>query len=228
MRIHLKQYTEPIVSRLADYRARLAKHPLLEEARTGEVPTTILHEFAFHQYSDSILWIPMLAQMKAMATRSSRLRRAIEDNIAHEAGLGGISHVTLAVTLMRSLGLTELAAFPTEVFSRSAALWLSDEFVQSSEPAIAGWLLVAETLVPDMFAAFEPCFAGLGADVAYFREHVHVDTDEHAVWMGEAIEDVIAIHGEACVPDIHAGMADAFAETLEVPDALWRQRCASR
>ena len=31
----------------------------------------------------------MLAQMKSKATRSRRLRTAIEDNIAHEAGLGG-------------------------------------------------------------------------------------------------------------------------------------------
>ena len=109
MRIHLKQYTEPIFATLATQRAQLATHPLLA---APDLPTTILHEFAFHQYSDSILWIPMLAQMKAKAIRSRRLRRAIEDNIAHEAGLGGISHVTLAVELMRSLGIRTLDAFP--------------------------------------------------------------------------------------------------------------------
>ncbi len=227
MRIQLKQYTEPISNRLADYRARLAKHPLIEEARTGELPTTILHEFAFHQYSDSILWIPMLAQMKSMATQSSRLRRAIEDNIAHEAGLASTSHVTLAVTLMRSLGIATLDAFPTQTFTHSATLWLSDAFNAMTEPELAGWLYTAETLVPDMFAAFEPCFAATGADTAYFREHVHVDSDEHAVWMAESIADVLAIYGPDCVAQITAGMADAFAETLEVPDALWRRRCAS-
>ncbi len=227
MRMHLKQYTEPISNRLADYRACLAKHPLIEEARTGELPTTILHEFAFHQYSDSILWIPMLAQMKSMATQSSRLRRVIEDNIAHEAGLASTSHVTLAVTLMRSLGITTLDCFPIQTFTDSATLWLSGAFQSMSEPELAGWLYTAETLVPDMFAAFEPCFAALGADVAYFREHVHVDSDEHAVWMAESIDDVLAIYGPDCVAQITAGMADAFAETLEVPDALWRQRCAS-
>src|SRR5712672_3495085 len=94
MRLHLKQYTEPIFARLADYRSQLIEHPCLVAARGGTLPTTILHEFAFHQYSDSILWIPMLAQMKSMATRSPRLRQAIEDNIRHEAGLGSISHVT--------------------------------------------------------------------------------------------------------------------------------------
>ncbi|HET9990730.1 MAG TPA: hypothetical protein VFQ65_19505 [Kofleriaceae bacterium] len=39
--------------------------------------------------------------------------------------------------------------------------------------------------------------------------------------MAESVEDVLAIYGPSCAPAIHAGMADAFAETLEVPDALW-------
>ncbi|MEP6865038.1 MAG: iron-containing redox enzyme family protein [Deltaproteobacteria bacterium] len=220
MRIHLKQYTEPIFTTLATQRAELATHPLLA---AHDLPTTILHEFAFHQYSDSILWIPMLAQMKAKALRSSRLRRAIEDNIAHEAGLGGTSHVTLAVELMRSLGIRTLEPFPTHTFARSATLWLSDEFVGEAEPATAGWLLVAETLVPDLFAALEPAFARIGADTRYFREHVAVDTDEHAQWMTEAVEEIVELYGPECVADILAGMADAFAETLEVPDALWRR-----
>jgi hypothetical protein len=165
----------------------------------------------------------MLAQMKAKAVRSSRLRRAIEDNIAHEAGLGGVSHVTRAVELMRSLGIRTLEPFPTHTFARSATLWLSDEFVAEAEPATAGWLLVAETLVPEMFAAVEPAFARLGADTRYFREHVAVDTDEHAQWMTESVEDIIELYGPSCVDAILAGMADAFAETLEVPDALWRR-----
>ena len=82
MRKHNKEYTEPIFDRLADYRGRLIAHPFLVEARTGQLPTPILHEFAFHQLSDSILWIPMLAQMHDKA-RSPRLRRAIADNISH-------------------------------------------------------------------------------------------------------------------------------------------------
>jgi len=220
MRIQLKQYTEPIFATLATQRAQLASHPFLA---AHDLPTTILHEFAFYQYSDSILWIPMLAQMKAKAIRSSRLRRAIEDNIAHEAGLGGVSHVTLAVELMRSLGIRTLEPFQTHTFARSATLWLSDEFVGEAEPATAGWLLVAETLVPDLFAAVEPAFARIGANTRYFREHVAVDTDEHAAWMTESVEDIVELYGPACVPAILAGMADAFAETLEVPDALWRR-----
>jgi pyrroloquinoline quinone (PQQ) biosynthesis protein C len=220
MRIQLKQYTEPIFSELATQRSTLAAHPFLVAA--NELSTPTLHEFAFHQYSDSILWIPMLAQMKSKATRSRRLHRAIEANIAHEAGLGGTSHVTLAAQLMRSLGICDLTPFPTRVFERSATLWLTDAFARDfSEPEVAGWLLAAETLVPDMFAAVEPAFARLGADTRYFREHVAVDTDEHAAWMAEAVVEIVELYGADCVPAITAGMRDAFAETLEVPNALW-------
>jgi hypothetical protein len=228
MRYHSKQYTEPIFSRLADYRAQLNEHPCLVAARKGsELPKELLCEFAFHQYSDSILWIPMLSQMKSKATRSLRLCRAIEDNIRHEAGLGSISHVTLAVALMRSLGIVRLDAFPTQTFTQSASLWLSDAFAAFSEPEIAGFLLTAETLVPEMFAAFLPSFVTLGCDTRYFREHIAVDADEHAMWMTEAVAEVVELHGEACVDQIVAGMEDAWQETREVPDALWGRRCAS-
>ncbi|HEX5060774.1 MAG TPA: iron-containing redox enzyme family protein [Kofleriaceae bacterium] len=227
MRLHLKQYTEPIFEVLAGYRATLVAHPLLTAARAGELSRETLHEFAFHQYSDSILWIPMLAQMKAMARKSARLRKAIEDNIAHEAGLGNVSHVQLAVALMRSLGITSLEPFPTRTFERSATLWLSDAFCDQSEPEVAGWLLVAESLVPLMFAALQPSFVALGADTRYFGEHVEVDTDEHAAWMAESVEDVLDIYGPAASEAITAGMVDAWQETREVPDALWRKQCAS-
>jgi hypothetical protein len=228
MRLHLKQYTEPIFGQLAEYRAQLVDHPLLTAARGGKLSRETLHDFAFYQYSDSILWIPMLAQMKAMARKSARLRKAIEDNIAHEAGLGCTSHVQLAVALMRSLGITSLDPFATHTFARSATLWLSDEFVDQSEPEVAGWLLVAESLVPLMFAALRPSFVGLGCDTRYFDEHVEVDTDEHAQWMAESVEDVLDLYGGAASEQITAGMVDAWQETREVPDALWSKQCASR
>src|SRR4051812_30955066 len=125
MNVEMKKFTEPIFAQLVVFGAELAQHPMLTAAQDGELSESLLFQFAFYQFSDSILWIPMLAQMKSKATRSSRLRRAIEDNIAHEAGLAGISHVTLAVALMRSLGLTSLEGFPTGTFHRSASLWVS-------------------------------------------------------------------------------------------------------
>jgi hypothetical protein len=226
MRLHLKQHTEPIFSTLDRYRAELLEHPLLEAARTGQIERQLLLQFAYYQYSDSITWIPMLAQMKSKALRSRRLRKAIEDNIAHEAGLDGTSHVTLAVQLMRSLGIRTLDAFPTDGFGRTAGLWLSDEFARMAEPALAGWLLTAETLVPEMFAVMKPCFDGLG-DTTYFTQHISVDCDEHSAWMAEAVEDVVAIYGPECVPLVIAGMADAWKETREDPDELWERRASS-
>jgi hypothetical protein len=227
MRMHLKQYTEPIVSTLSGYRATLVEHPFLVAARAGELPPELLREFAFHQYSDSILWIPMLAQMRSKAQKSQRLRRAIADNIAHEAGLVAESHVTLAVTLMRSLGITALDELPVGVFAESAGLWLSDAFAAMTEPEVAGFLLGAETLVPVMFAAVLPSFEQLGCDTTYFSEHVHVDTDEHATWMIESVEDVLHAYGPAVAGEIAAGLADAWSETIDIPEQLWRARCAS-
>jgi hypothetical protein len=229
-----KQFTEPIFAQLASYRALLMQHPLLTLARRGELSVPTLHELAFHQYSDSILWIPMLAQMKSRALRSRRLRRAIEENIAHEAGLHGEaaperpSHVALAVEMMRSLGLRGVDDFPREVIDRSLTHWLSDEFASFGEPEVAGWLLTAETLVPLLFAAIAPRFDALGGDTRYFHEHIHVDADEHATWMAEAVADVVELYGPACVPDVTAGMREAWHDTLEVPDELWRRSRASR
>lgn len=221
---------QPIFDLLQHYRNELARHPLMEAARQGGLSRQILLELAFYQYSDSILWIPMLAQMKEMAVRSKRLRAAIEDNIAHEAGIGGTSHVTLAVTMMRSLGVRELDPYPTSTFAKSAALWLSDEFVRQPEPEVAGWLLVAESLVPQMFAEVASCYAQLeGCDTTYFTQHVAVDSDEHAQWMTEAVADVMQIYGPGARESVVAGMRDAWEETIEVPDHLWRRAsCESR
>jgi hypothetical protein len=96
-----------------------------------------------------------------------------------------------------------------------------------SEPALAGWLLTAETLVPQLFAAMAPSFEGI-AETTYFTEHIAVDSDEHATWMAEAVDEVVELYGSDCVPSVLAGMADAWEETLEDPDELWGRRCASR
>ncbi len=234
MRKHSKEFTEPIYTLLDQYRAELLGHPLLAAAREGTLSTETLHRFAYHQFADSITWIPMLAQMKSKATRSRRLHDAIQDNIRHEAGIdspggsaAGTSHVALAVSLMRSLGITSLDSFPAEAMTSTAGQWLSNLFADYPEPSVAGWLLAAETLVPLMFAAIKPCFDKLG-DTRYFSEHIAIDADEHAAWMAEAVEEVVAMYGPESVPIVVTGMRDAWEETLEVPDELWGRQCASR
>src|SRR5438445_8256634 len=126
--MHVHGDTEPIIARVDRYRSELLAHPLLT---FNPFPAL---EFAYHQYSDSILWIPMLAQMLTKAERSPRLRRAIADNIADEAGLSAISHVELARRLMRSLGARDLDRLPHTTLVATASMWLSDEFAAMTEP----------------------------------------------------------------------------------------------
>ncbi len=223
MLTYYKQETEPIFSTLERYRTELLEHPLLVAAKSGQLERTTLIELAYYQYADSITWIPMLAQMKERALKSRRLRKAIEDNIAHEAGIGSTSHVTLAASLMRSLGVRSLDGLPTEGITRTASLWLGDGFAEMSEPNLAGWLLVAETLVPAMFEVIASQYDGI-SDSTYFREHIHVDGDEHAVWMRESVEEVISIYGPTCIPAILEDMADARDEAHDDPNALWANR----
>jgi hypothetical protein len=213
MRKHSKEFTEPIFTLLDRYRAELLDHPLLAAARDRALATTTLHEFAYHQYSDSVTWIPMLAQMKSKATRSRRLQTAIADNIAHEAGLEGTSHVTLAVQLLRSLGITSIDGFPAEAITGAASIWLSDEFADFDEPGVVGWLLTAETLVPLMFAAVKPCFDALG-DTRYFSEHIAVDADEHAQWMRESVDE--HEHPERVRVEVPARIDNAVAARLAI------------
>jgi hypothetical protein len=229
MKKPFNDHTEPISALLDEYCASFSDHPLFLAAGESRIPPAILREFAFYQYADSILWIPMLALMKSKATRSQRLRRAIEENIACEAGLGNTSHVHLAANLMRSLSIFGVESFPVETFERSASLWLSRDFAEFSEPEIAGWLLVAETLVPIMFARMKDAFARLeGCDTTYFSEHVSVDSDEHSTWMREAVDDVIELYGSDGAARAMTGMKDAWLESLEVPDRLQEKLCVSR
>ena len=225
-----KKYDICIANLLAAYRARFLAHPFLEAARKNQIPQPILQEFAFNQYSDSILWVPMLSLMKSRVT-APRLLRAIHENIEHETGLKGSSHIDLARQMMRSLGLTDLNRFPAQTFSNSAQMWLSEDFAEYSfgEAEIAGWLMVAETLVPLMFEAMMPSFASIpDCKVDYFSEHVSVDGDQHSIWMRESVREILDLGTRSTPAKIIAGMKDAMEETLEIPNQLWEKlQCAS-
>lgn len=216
--------TSKITQRLSQFCHEFTNHGFFKFVQKNQLPISILKEFAFYQYSDSILWIPMLSQMKSKAVRSIRLKRAIEDNIRCEAGIGGISHITMAKDFMRSLQIKNIDEFPTETFARSASLWLSDEFEKFSEPEVAGWLLVAETLVPIMFLKMKEAYRHLPeSSLQYFEEHIDVDSEQHSAWMMEAVEDVVKIYGKESINQILDGMMDAFEETKEIPNLLFRK-----
>jgi pyrroloquinoline quinone (PQQ) biosynthesis protein C len=210
-----------IFAQLSLYQEEFDAHPFFEAAKKNNIPDFLLREFALYQCVDSILWVPMLSLMKSKVIKSSRFRQAIEDNICCETGIGNVSHITLAKDFNRSVGVELLRSEPLSFLVKSVDFWLSDEFDSFTEPMVVGWLLVAETLVPQMFAKMMSSFEAVGADSLYLREHVVVDVDEHSQWMSESVNDVLALYGPECIAEILAGMREAWEETVEIPNVLF-------
>lgn len=208
--------------RLALHEAMLRAHPFLELARNAMLPREILEEFAYLQYVDSILWVPMLSLMKERA-RSERLTRAIRDNIACETGMSGTSHIEMARMFIRSLGLDVVGAGQNPDVVATVSQWTT-----FGEAVVAGWLYAAEHLVPLLFGAMRPGFAAIpGADLRYLDEHIAVDSDDHSRWMREAIAEII--QDDPTHPDVLLGIDLGSREVLDVPDVLysktlWKQR----
>ena len=204
-----------IETRLEYYTTLLAAHPLLEMAATGRLARPVADEFAYLQYVDSILWVPMLALMKERVSRP-RLLRAIAENLACEAGYRGTSHVELARQFVESLGLfAPPPGCPVPDVVDTVTHW-----TRFPEPQIAGWLLAAETLVPLLFTRMRPSFASLpGADLRYLDEHVHVDSDDHAVWMKEAVAEILC--SPSSLPAVLVGVDFGAREVFDVPDVLY-------
>lgn len=218
-------YTERIFSQLDLYREEFFAHPFFQSARSSEpLPLSTLRTFASYQFADSLLWIPMLALLRSKVTRSEVLQRSIEKNIACEAGLGSVSHVALCARMMRSLGANAESTWThrADMYEWATKEWLSDEFASLTEPGVAGWLLVAESLVPVMFERMLPCFAGLpGCDTTYFLEHIDVDESEHSEWMAQSVRDVMQLYGpEHALPQVLQGMSASWEQVLEVPSML--------
>jgi hypothetical protein len=210
MRMHIRS----ILDRVEFYAGLLVHHPLLERARANALPREVLVEFAQLQYADSILWIPMLSLMKARA-QSPRLVAAIDHNIADEAGRTSASHVELARTFVRSLGVAD---FATGGLAPDVVEMVS-HWSRLPEPALAGWLLAAERLVPIMFGAMRPCYAGLGASLRYLDEHIAVDEAAHARWMEEAVDELLGA-GVGSDEVLH-GVDIGAREVFNVPDVLY-------
>lgn len=98
---------------------------------------------------------------------------------------------------------------------------MSEEFESFGEPEVAGWLLGAESLVPILFAQMVPSFDALGFDTRYFHEDIDVDSDEHATWMAESVEEVVDLYGPVALVRVAIGLNEAWAETRAIPDLLW-------
>lgn len=203
------------------YHAELRGHPLRRVFAEEEgAPSALLREFAALQYIDSVLWVPMLALMKDRV-RNPRLKRALTENLLCEAGARHTSHITLCRDFIASVGVapyfgdfreySALATQPVELMNSVSGL---------SEAEIAGWILVAEAVVPSLFALALPGFAKVeGADLRYLREHIVVDADEHSSWMRESVEELLKEGVPAA--DILNGVRLGGRTALNVPDALY-------
>lgn len=202
------------------YRLALETHPLARVFAGAQAPRALVQAFAELQYVDSVLWVPMLALMKDRVA-APRLKRALTENLLCEAGARHTSHVTLCREFVESVGVSpyfgdfnaysSLATQPVEVMNSVSGL---------SEAQIAGWILAGESVVPQLFKMVLPAFKRQpGADVRYLTEHISVDGDEHAVWMREAIEELLdrGTPLSGILEGVHLGGRTA----LNVPDALY-------
>ncbi len=182
-----------IDSRINLYCDQISNHPVADLLSTGGVPVSVLYECALTQYKGSILWVPLLSLIKDRV-RNERLKKAVLDNLLCESGARGVSHVELC-----SRFLSSVRSHHDDLNSASNLVSALDVnlselvFVASlSEPELTGWLLAAETLTPSTDKVLLEGFKRIhGIDLAFLREHIVVDSDEHAVWMREAASELL-------------------------------------
>jgi hypothetical protein len=204
---------------LAHYQLQMRNHPFRTLIRQGLVSEEIGKEFMKLQYIDSTLWVPMLAIMKDRV-RNPVLKKALTDNLLCEAGARHTSHVTHCAEFLMSKGIdpyfgdlyhySPLAKHPTEIMN---------SVIRMSEAQIAGWIMIAEMIVPDLFLLMRPMLVEMKASLFYIDEHISVDSDEHGEWMMKGIEDLLdnGVPEEEILEGIHLGGRVA----LSVPDALY-------
>ena len=168
----------------------------------------------------------MLAQMKSKARRSERLKRAIEENIAHEAGFQAESHVTPRSADDEEPRTRRDRCTHAWSVHRSSAL-LDIGRIQSFRRG-GGRRLAPRCRVtrPGPLRA-----NGTELRLARLRHPLlprahRVDSDEHATWMAESVEEVVDLYGPAALAQVTMGLNESWAETRAVPDALWARHLA--
>jgi hypothetical protein len=215
---HTKKQLASINKRIEFYEKQLKCHPIANYLNKSSVPEKILNEFAIIQYSDSLLWVPMLSLMKDRV-KNVRLKRALRENMLCEAGANAISHIELCRRFLESMGID---CGNLHINSDNLALSTAElSFITAlNEAQIAGWILAAEALVPVTFALFRQGFAHVkGVDLTYLNEHIIVDTDEHSQWMKESALELLS--ESACFDEIITGIDIGGRVVLRVPDALY-------
>lgn len=214
-----RQALEKVETALVHYQEQMRQHGLGRLIAQGLAPASVGLEFMKLQYVDSTLWVPMLAIMKDRVKHPT-LKKALLDNLLCEAGARHTSHVTLCAEFLISKGIdpyfgdlyhySPLAKHPTEIMN---------SVIRMSEAEIAGWIMIAETIVPDLFRLVHPLLKGIGANMHYIDEHITVDGDEHGEWMMRSIRELI--QDGTSVDEILHGLHLGGRVALSVPDALY-------
>ena len=215
-----KMRLESLEAQVRAYAQQIERHPIARICERGELPLSIAKECARIQYVDSVLWIPMLALIKGKVS-SPRLIRAVRENILCEAGYDGIPHVTLCKTFVESLGEPSQYGDCTDYAPLSAhPIAVMNGMIAFTEEEIAGWLMASESLVPTFFRIFRAAYEKIpGVDLRYLNEHITVDSDEHALWMREAVLELL--HDEESYRKVLAGIDVGARLVLSIPDVMY-------
>lgn len=210
---------ERVEKALTHYQQQMRDHGLGRLIKQGRTKDETGLEFMKLQYIDSTLWVPMLAIMKDRVNHPV-LKKALTDNLLCEAGARHTSHVTLCAEFLISKGIdpyfgdlyhySPLAKHPTEIMN---------SVIRMTEGEIAGWIMIAETIVPDLFRLVHPMLKKLGANMHYIDEHITVDGDEHGEWMMRSIRELLEDGGSA--EEVLHGLHLGGRVALSVPDALY-------
>lgn len=191
-----------------------------------KLPREALEAFAIAQYRDSDVWLGWFIKMMDMV-KNPTLKTALAHNFLDEAGAidgkigDGVSHMTLCLQLLQSLGLepgdtVAKGRFPVSDHAEA----LIQLIPGMSEPEVAGWVLGIEELVPALFGLFLPHFQQLGGvDTEYLTAHIQVDVGDHAIEMKKGCAALLETD-PTYLEEIIAGIHLAGRFTFAVPDMI--------
>ncbi|MDO8626303.1 MAG: iron-containing redox enzyme family protein [Candidatus Magasanikbacteria bacterium] len=207
--------------RLKDLRDQVACHPV----GRVKLPRAALEAFAVAQYRDSDVWLGWFIKMMDMV-QNPALKAALAHNFMDEAGAvegvvgQGVSHMTLCLRFIRSLGLEPGNAVANGLQVSAHAEALIQLIPGMSEAEVAGWVLGTEELVPALFSLFLPKFEALGGvDTEYLTTHIQVDVGDHAIEMRKGCASVLEENPD-CIDEMLSGINLAGRFTCAVPDMI--------
>lgn len=214
------QQIEAIDAAIAGFIQQIERHPATRRTLGRET----LQDFALAQHADNVRWMALIATMRDRCSNPA-LRKALHANMMTETGGStGQAHQTLCLAFAKSLGIEPGLGF-SEAVPHLARHWglIVDSMTSAhmKEGEFCGWFVVAERLVPPLFAKMREQIVlqfGAGADLRYLEAHIDGDV-VHADTMRQAAIDVLDDEPDR-FEDILAGVELGGRATLSVLDAM--------